>query len=91
MEEDTRQPLLEAELAVSLASRNPKKRFVGRRTAEAQAQARHKAEASGSVEEGSNTLQKGNQMAPSSRAEASADSRSSDSATAPTICEPNSC
>jgi len=66
MEEDTRQPVLEAEPAVSSpAPRNPKKRFIGRRTAEAQAQARQKAEVSGSVEEGSGALQKGNQMAPS--------------------------
>jgi len=64
MEEDTRQPVLEAEPAVSPAPRNPKKRFVGRRTAEAQAQARQKAEVSGSVEEGSDALQKGDQMAP---------------------------
>src|SRR5271170_1597785 len=67
MEEDTRQPALEAEPAVSPAPRNPKKRFVGRRTAEAQAQARQKAEVSGSVEEGSDALQKGNQMVPSPR------------------------
>jgi 2-(3-amino-3-carboxypropyl)histidine synthase len=63
MDEDTRQSLPDAEPAVLPASRNPKKRFVGRRTAEAQGQGRQKAGVSGSVEEGSDALQKGNEMA----------------------------
>lgn len=58
MEEDTRQPAPETDAVVSPAPRNPKKRFVGRRTAEAQAKQR--AAVASTVEEGSDALQKCN-------------------------------
>ena len=57
MGEDARQPVLDTEPAVSPAQRNPKRRFVGRRTAEAQA--KQKAGVAGTVEEGNDALQKG--------------------------------
>ena len=57
MEEDTRQPAPETDTVVSPAPRNPKKRFVGRRTAEAQ-----RAAVAGTVEEGSDALQKCNEL-----------------------------
>lgn len=57
MEEDTRLPLPDNGPVVSPAPRTPKKRFVGRRTAEAQAKQR--AQAAGTVENGGDALQKG--------------------------------
>src|SRR5437764_441031 len=58
MEEATRLPLPDDAPSTSPARRNPKKRFVGRRRAEAQA--KQGAEAAGTVEDGSDALQKGN-------------------------------
>src|SRR5436190_15976026 len=58
MEEATRLPPPDDVPSASPAQRNPKKRFVGRRRAEAPG--KQGAEAAGTVEDGSHALQKGN-------------------------------